>query len=301
MKVVIAGGSGFIGKALSQLLVDGGYQVVVLTRSTRPSNITKITNVVWDTENISHWADSLDGAKAVVNLAGENIASGRWSESKKRRILTSRIKAGQALEKAALTVANPPEVFLQASAVGFYGAQGAEPVTECSPAGDNFLARVAVEWERSTAKVETRGIRRVILRTGLVLGKGGALSKMLPAFNLGLGGPLGNGHQGVSWIHLDDEIGAIKFLIENEQCKGIYNLTAPAPVTFNKFAKVLGAVLGRPVFMRVPAFALKIMMGQMAHEVLLSGQFVLPERLIAAEYPFEHVDIEAALRDIIIG
>ncbi len=299
MKVVIAGGTGFIGKALSRLLVDSGYQVISLTRSTRPSDIPGVKNAVWDAENLSGWGDHVNGAKAVVNLAGDNIASGRWNEDKKKSILESRVKSGKALEHAVIKASHRPEVFIQGSAVGFYGLQGPEPVNESSSPGGNFLAGVTVKWEKSSEKVEDYGVRRAIVRTGMVLGKGGALAKMLPAFRMGLGGPLGHGHQGVSWIHLDDEIGAIKFLIENEQCKGVYNLTAPAPVTFNKFSKALGSVLGRPAVMRVPAFVLKMLMGQMAQEVLLGGQFALPERLLSAEYHFEHVDIEAALRDVV--
>jgi hypothetical protein len=301
MKIVISGGTGFIGSYLSRMLVGSGYEVIVLSRSSRASKISGITNVKWDTDNISGWSEHINGCKAVINLAGDNIASGRWSDSKKKSILESRIASGKALERAVLEVETPPEVFIQASAIGFYGALGADPVTEVSPAGSNFLAEVCQKWENSSLEVEKKGIRRVVIRTGMVLGNGGALAKMLPPFKLGLGGAIGDGHQGVSWIHIDDEIGAIKYLIENDQCKGVFNLTAPSPVTFNRFAKSIGAVLGKPVFMRVPSFMMKIMMGQMAQEVILSGQFVLPEKLIAVEYPFEYVDVEAALRDIIIN
>lgn len=301
MKVLISGGTGFIGSALSRLLADNGYEVFVLTRSKRASKFPGVTNVKWDIDDDSSLlSEHINGCVAVVNLAGDNIASGRWSKEKKEKILFSRINSGRKLEKAVLESKNPPKVFVQASAVGFYGECGNEPVTEESPHGKNFLSNVALEWEKSTEKIESKGVRRIIIRTGMVLGNGGALSKMLPAFKMGVGGPIGSGRQGVSWIHLDDEIAAIKFLIENEQCKGVFNLTAPSPVTFNRFAKTLGSILGKPAFMRVPAFVMKMLMGQMAQEVLLSGQFALPKRLIESEYHFEHVDIEAALRDILV-
>ncbi|SDL61773.1 hypothetical protein SAMN05660337_3398 [Maridesulfovibrio ferrireducens] len=299
MRVVITGGTGFIGKKLSKALAVKGYQVFSLTRSTRVSDISGVRNVVWDGKSSSGWEEFAEGATAIVNLAGENIASGRWNKAKKNRILSSRLAAGQAVSEAVARAKVRPKVVIQASATGYYGPTGAEPVTEESPAGDSFLAEVAKKWEASTAGVETHGVRRAIVRTGMVLGCGGALSKMIVPFKLGLGSYLGNGHQGVSWVHIDDEVRAIIYLIENKSCKGVYNLSSTHPVTSNKFMETLGQVLDKPVYLRVPAFFLKIILGQMAEEVLLNGQFVLPERLITAGFNFEHLDLKEALSHFI--
>ncbi|WP_291327499.1 TIGR01777 family oxidoreductase [Desulfovibrio sp. UCD-KL4C] len=295
MRVVITGGTGFIGRKLSRALVAKGYQVIALTRSTRVSDISGVRNVVWDGESSSGWEEFIDGATAVVNLAGENIASGRWSTAKKNRILHSRLAAGHAVTEGVTKAKNRPKVVVQASAIGFYGPRGAEPVTEETQSGDSFLAEVSKKWEASTAGIESYGIRRVIVRTSMVLGCGGALSKMIGPFKLGLGSYLGHGHQGVSWIHIDDEVWAIIYLIENKTCSGVYNLSSTHPVTSNKFTDTLGEVLGKRVFLRVPSVLLKLILGQMAEEVLLTGQFVLPERLITAGFNFEHLDLKEAL------
>ncbi len=295
MRVVITGGTGFIGRKLSRALVAKGYQVIALTRSTRVSDISGVRNVVWDGESSSGWEEFIDGAAAIVNLAGENIASGRWSAAKKNRILHSRLAAGHAVTEGIAKAKNRPKVVVQASAIGFYGPRGAEPVTEDTPAGESFLAEVSKKWEASTVGVESHGIRRVIIRTSMVLGCGGALSKMIGPFKLGLGSYLGHGHQGVSWIHIDDEVRAIIYLIENKTCRGVYNLSSTHPVTSNKFTYTLGEVTGKRVFLRAPSFILKLILGQMAEEVLLTGQFVLPERLITAGFNFEHLDLKEAL------
>lgn len=299
MKVVITGGTGFIGRALSKALVGKGYNVIALTRSSRPSDISGVRNVVWDGQTSEGWEDFADGAKAIVNLAGENIASGRWSESKKQGIEKSRLEAGKAVSMAVSKVKNKPEVVVQASAVGFYGPRGPEPVNEKSSAGDSFLANVARKWEDSTVKVEEHGVRRVVIRTGMVLGHGGALAKMIQPFKAGLGAYLGDGHQGVSWIHIDDEVKAIIHLIENHECQGVFNLSSIHPVTSNKFHYALGKVFNKKVRLRVPGFMVKMLFGQMAEEILLSGQFVLPERLIAAGFSFDYLEVEDALMSIL--
>ncbi len=299
MKVVITGGTGFIGRELSKCLVGKGYNVIALTRSSRPSDISGVRNVVWDGQTAEGWEEFADGAKAIVNLAGENIASGRWSESKKRSIEDSRLNAGKAVCAAVSKVKKKPEVVVQASAIGFYGPTGPDPVNEKSPEGNSFLAQVSRKWENSTKKVEDHGVRRVVIRTGMVLGNGGALSKMIQPFKNGLGAYLGDGHQGVSWIHIDDEVKAIVYLIENRDCQGPYNLSSIHPVTSNKFNYALGNVLQKKVRLRVPSFFLKMALGQMAEEVLLTGQFVIPERLISAGFSFEYIEIEDALMSLV--
>ncbi len=299
MRVIITGGTGFIGKKLSLALVDKGYQVIALTRSSRPSDISGVRNVVWDGRTSSGWAEFADGATAIVNLAGENIASGRWTDKKKESIRNSRIEAGEAVCEAVSKVSAKPAVVIQGSAIGYYGSRASEPVNEEADSGNSFLAEVTREWEASTASVENYGVRRVIIRTAMVLGHGGALAKMLPAFRFGFGSYLGHGHQGVSWIHVDDEVRAIVFLIENSDCVGAYNLSSINPVTSNKFNNVLGRILGKPVFLRVPAFFLKLILGQMAEEVLLGGQFVLPEKLISSGFNFEYIEVEDALMGLL--
>lgn len=299
MRVVITGGTGFIGRKLSMALVAKGYQVIALTRSGRPSDISGVRNVVWDGRSSEGWEDFADGAHAIVNLAGENIASGRWTADKMKSIESSRINAGKAVCEAVYRASNKPAVVIQASAIGFYGPRDNEPVNEEIGPGKSFLAELSDRWESSTLQVEEFGVRRSIIRTGMVLGNGGALAKMLTPFKLGLGCFLGDGHQGVSWIHIDDQVRAIIFLIECSGCHGAYNLSSIHPVTSNKFNHALGRVLGKKVRMRVPAFILKMMLGQMAEEVLLSGQFVLPERLITAGFNFEYINIEDALMSLL--
>lgn len=295
MRVVITGGTGFIGRKLSIALVAKGYQVFALTRSTHVSDISGVRNVVWDGESSSGWESLIDGAAAIVNLAGENIASGRWSKAKKNRILHSRLAAGHAVTEGVVKAKVRPKVVIQASAIGFYGPRGADPVAEDAPSGNSFLAEVSKKWEASTAGVESYGVRRAIIRTSMVLGCEGALSKMIGPFKLGLGSYLGNGHQGVSWIHIDDEVRAIIYLIENKSCNGPYNLSSTHPVTSNKFIETLGQVAGKRVLFRTPSFILKLILGQMAEEILLTGQFVLPERLITAGFNFEHLDLKKTL------
>ncbi|WP_320175262.1 TIGR01777 family oxidoreductase [Maridesulfovibrio sp.] len=299
MKVVITGGTGFIGKRLSHELVAKGYQVICLTRSSRPSDISGVRNVVWDGKTSSGWLEYADGAAAIVNLAGDNIASGRWSAAKKKSILTSRVEAGEAVSEAVVKAPNKPKVVIQGSAIGYYGDCGPEPVNENSSKGSLFLSDVVEKWEASTASVEEHGVRRAIIRTAMVLGNGGALSKMIGPFKAGLGSYLGAGHQGVSWIHIKDEVRAIIFLIENEKCKGIFNLSSIRPLTFNKFADTLSSVFGKRIWFRAPGFVLKLALGQMADEVLLSGQFVMPVNLISAGFKFDFTEAEEALREII--
>ncbi len=302
MRVLITGGTGLIGRRLTEDLLQDGHEVVVLSRrpeahqATMPADVRLVR---WDGRTPEGWGALVNEVDAVVNLAGENIAAGRWTAARKQRIRESRVNAGRALVAALEAAHTRPRVLVQASAVGYYGPRGDEVLTEEAPPGEDFLARVAVEWEASTAPVEKMGVRRVIIRTGVVLTpEGGALRRMLLPFKLGLGGPMGNGRQWFPWIHIADEVGAIRFLIENEHTSGPYNLTAPNPVRNVAFARALGRVLRRPAILPVPAFTLRLLFGEMA-TVVLDGQRALPKRLLEAGYTFRFVEVESALRDLL--
>jgi uncharacterized protein (TIGR01777 family) len=303
-RIIITGATGFIGRALCKQLVEGGYEVVALSRSSKGGseslpNQVKIVN--WDAGTAEGWADYTDGAYAIINLAGENIGSGRWTERKKRRILESRLKAGRAVVEAVEKAGVKPKVVIQASGIGYYGDRGDELLEESSLAGSGFLVEVAKRWEESTKKVESVGVRQVIIRTGVVLGAdGGFLSRVLLPFRLFVGGHLGSGHQWIPWIHLDDEVGAIMFLMEKENLQGVFNLTAPNPLTSKDFFRLLGRVMRRPSWLPVPGFALRLLLGEMAKELILSGQRAVPKRLLDSGYEFKYADAESALREILI-
>lgn len=300
MRAIIAGGTGFIGRELVRELREHGWEILILSRN--PGKVASVfenggvIGMPWDNGG---WTDVIGPDTAVVNLAGENIAAGRWTAKRKRRILESRLKAGERINQAVEQANAAPGVLIQASAVGYYGPRGSTPVNEYTEPGTGFLADVARQWEASTAGLEQKGTRRCVIRTGMVLGHGGALPKMLPSFRRYLGGHPGTGLQGVSWIHLRDEVRAIRFLMENPDASGPYNLCAPVPVNFRKFAHILGTVLNKPYKTPVPAFALRLLFGEMADELLLSGQFVLPERLTQAGFEFEFPELEDALRDVL--
>lgn len=299
MRALIAGGTGFIGQALVHELKEHGWEIVVLSRS--PGKVANafgsgVIGMPWDSGD---WLSLVDQEAVIVNLAGENIADGRWTEARKERILGSRIGAGQRIIEAVKQSGNLPKAVIQASAVGFYGPRKTTLLDESTPSGEGFLADVTRKWEASTLELEEMGVRRAVIRTGMVLGDGGALEKMLPPFKMGLGGPLGEGFQGVSWIHIADEVGAIRFLMENDDASGVFNLTAPTPVRFRKFARILGETLGKSAKITTPAFAVRLLFGEMADEILLSGQLVLPRRLLDAGYDFQFPELGSALADIL--
>jgi uncharacterized protein (TIGR01777 family) len=300
MRTIILGGTGFIGRALAKLLVSRGREVVIPSR--RPEKVAAalgglpgVVGAPFDGRTGAGWADFLTAGSAVVNLAGENIAAGRWTPETMARIEGSRLAAGAAVMDALSRAAQKPAVLVQASAVGYYGARGRESVDESAPPGGGFLARVAAAWEASTAGAEALGVRRVVVRTSMVLGPGGALEKMLPPFRLGLGGPLGAGTQMVPFIHLEDEAGAIAHLMDLPEASGPYNLAAPQAVDSRGFARALGRALGRPAVLPAPAFALRLMLGQMADEVLLSGVNASPARLLSTGYAFRFPTLPTAL------
>jgi len=304
MRIVISGASGFIGRALCRQL-RGDYEVVSLSRSAEQTAKTLVGSAqtaTWDGRTLGDWVNEIDGAAAVVNLAGENVASGRWTSPKKERILRSRTDCTHALVEAIRRVNNRPAVMIQASAVGYYGLRGDEMLDEGSSGGSGFLSDVCRESEATGRKVQTLGVRYVVIRTGVVLGGGGgALARMIRPFRFYLGGHIGSGRQWLSWISLDDEVEAIEFLIKNQQLKGVFNLTSPQPVTMQEFSKTLGRILRKPAWLTVPGFVARLLLGRMAEEMLLSGQRVMPKRLKEVGFEFKYEDLEGALTATLKG
>ena len=301
MRIVITGGTGLIGSAVAREMGSAGHEVVVLTRDlAKTGPLPPNTRAVqWDGRTAGDWAKLLDGDAVIVHLAGDSVAAGRWTEEKKRRIRDSRVESGRAVLEAVRQAKAKPRALLQGSAVGYYGDAGDEVVTETHPPGDDFLARVCVEWEASTAEVAAMGVRRPVLRTGIVLSdRGGALPRMALPFRMLAGGPLGNGRQWFPWIHEVDEVGAIRFLIEHEEADGPFNLTAPAPVTNRDLSRALGQVLHRPSFAPAPGFALRLLLGEMA-DALLHGQRAVPRRLLDLGYVFRYSEALGALRSLL--
>jgi len=288
MKVVVAGGTGFIGEALVQALLARGDDVAVLSRN--PAKVRAGRGVSWN--DVKREVAESD---AVVNLAGENVGEGRWTDERRKRILDSRLSATAALTDAIALAPVRPRAFVSMSAVGFYGPRGDEPLDETAESGRGFLAEVVRLWEAAARKAEPAA-RLVILRCGVVLGPGGgALSRMLLPFRLGVGGPIGNGRQWLSWIDRDDLIALILRAIDDSSMRGVYNATAPHPVTSRDFARALGRALHRPAILPAPGFALRMIFGRMAEEMLLSGQRVVPSRATAEGFVFHYPEIDAAL------
>lgn len=293
--IAITGASGFVGTALQERLVAAGHEVFRFVRRATEDP----RSIRWDPATGAIDADKAAGLDAVVHLAGENVAGGRWSAARKERIRQSRGPATRRLCAALAQLPRPP-VLLSASATGLYGDRGDETLDETSPPGSGFLAEVAQEWERATEPLAQRGGRVCLLRIGVVLGKdGGALKKMLPPFRLGLGGPIGSGAQWTSWIALDDLCAAIAFLLADPAARGPYLCVSPRPVTNRDFAKALGRAVHRPALLPVPAFALRLLFGEMADAVLLSSQRALPRRLLEAGFAFAHEDLDGALRSVL--
>ena len=287
MKAIIAGGSGFLGSALAASLRLDGHRVLVMSRHPKGRD-----EVPWTDPSV------FDGADAVVNLAGEPLDAGRWTEARKATILESRVRTTQTLVKAMSSVTRRPGVLLNGSAVGIYGAHGAEALTEDSPPGSDYLASVSLEWEKA-AMAAAWMTRVVLLRTGLVLDKtGGALPKLALPFKLFAGGRAGSGDQYWSWIHCDDWTRLVRWAIDNPEIKGPINLTAPSPVTNREFAGALAHALHRPALAPAPAFALRMMLGEMADAMILSGQRVLPATATRNGFEFRYPDLESALRQI---
>ncbi len=313
MRIIISGGTGLIGRALSAQMVEAGHEVVVLSRS--PARVqglpAGVRAVAWDGKTAAGWGALVDGSTALVNLAGESISGEsplkmRWTAARKERILASRVNAGRAMVEAVRLAAHQPAVLVQASAVGYYGAhrEKTAPISEDAPPGHDFLAGVCLQWEAATREVEDLGVRRAITRLGVVLapgGKfvgGGALPLQTLPFKMFLGGPIGSGRQGYAWVHLQDAAGALRFLCETPAAQGVYNLVAPQPQDNAGFGRTLAKVLQRPYWLPLPGFVFKLAFGEAA-TVLLDGQFVSSARLQAAGYRFRFPELEAALGDLV--
>lgn len=301
MKVLIAGGTGLIGSALAATLADDGHDTTVLSRD--PGKVDRNYQAASWKEN--ELVRAVSEADAVINLAGESLAGSnplgmRWTKKRKEMILSSRMEAGAALQ-AAVEKADPrPTIMIQASAIGYYGGSGEGLVDETTPAGNDFLARVCLDWEGSTKEIQDQGIRRVVIRIGLVLSqKGGLLPLLSLPFRLYFGGRLGSGQQYMSWIHINDVVGAITFLLDHPDLQGIFNLTAPKPATNKVFADSIGQTLNKPVWFPIPALAFNLLLGEAA-TLALDGRQVLPGRLQEAGYNFLYPELDSALRNLLV-
>jgi uncharacterized protein len=292
MKIVVAGASGLVGSALARKLKAEGAEVTPLVRSAAKSG-----EIEWHPDRGSIDAPALEDFDAVINLAGDGIADGRWTEEKKRRILDSRVNGTRLLSETMANLSRKPKTFINASAVGFYGSRGDELVDEDSGPGEGFLASVCRQWESATAPAEQAGIPVVKLRLGVILTKdGGIMGSMLRPFKLGLGGKVGSGEQVISWVAMDDVVAVISFILQNESVRGPINAVAPHPVTNEEFTRTLGRVLSRPTFMAMPAFAARLAFGEMADEMMLSSTRVAGKVLNAAGFKFQYPEIEGAVR-----
>lgn len=296
MKILITGASGLIGSKLVPFLTSSGNEVVRLVRSRQAGAGT----VFWDPARGEIDSRALEGVDAVVHLAGESIASGRWNATRKARIRSSRVDGTRLLADAIAHSERKPKVLVSGSAIGFYGNRGEEALNEESASGNDFLAEVCREWEAKTRAASDAGVRVALLRTGIVLSpEGGALGKMLLPFKLGVGGQIGDGRQYMSWIAIDDILGAIHHALVNEHVRGPLNGVAPNPVTNHTFTKTLGRVLSRPTLLPMPAFAARLALGEMADALLLGSQRVSPGRLLATGYNFRFTELEPALRHVL--
>lgn len=314
-RIIITGATGFIGRRLSSELAREGCEIVALSRGTgfQPMNSRPgmsrarsrewpcyVKVVEWDAATAKGWSEFADGALAIINLAGENIGSGRWTEKKKQRIMVSRVNAGKAVTEAIRNVNEKPQVLIQASGVGYYGDRGDELLDEDSTNGSGFLADVARRWEQSVREVETLGVRLTTIRLGVVLGpNGGVMSRLIPPFRFFVGGHPGSGRQWLPWVHIRDVIGVIRFLIESADCEGPFNLTVPEPIRSKDFYNLLGRAMRRPAVFPMPAFALKLALGEMATELLLPSTKAVPKKLLKAGYEFKFTDSAAAFKDIL--
>ena len=306
MRLIIAGGSGFLGRALADTLAAAGHHVQILTRqpaaSARPASARAHERITWSPDGTANgpWAAACSGADLIVNLAGESIAAGRWTAARKAALRDSRVLPTRSLAQAIARAAQPPAALVSASAIGYYGDRADEALTEQAGPGRDFLAGLGVEWEREALAAEATGTRVVLLRTGIVLDpREGALAKMVPPFRLFAGGPFGSGRQFMSWIHRDDWVSLAKWAIETPAARGALNLTAPNPVTNADFARALGRALHRPAIVPAPRFALSLMLGEMAGPLLFHSQRVLPAKALACGFRFAHSDVDAALASLL--
>jgi uncharacterized protein (TIGR01777 family) len=299
MRIVVAGGTGFLGRPLCHALADEGHRVTVLTRRTSRHTDPLPTFLSWQPDGRSgSWAAAVDGAHAVINLTGESLAGGRWTRARKQRLRDSRLLPTGSLVAAIAGASTPPAVFLSASAVGYYGAHGDEPVPESTPPGNDFAAQLCVDWEQAAAPAASAVTRVAFIRTAPVLGRGGGLlaPTALP-FKLFVGGPLGSGCQYLPWIHRQDWIRLVIWMLDSPAAVGPVNASSPQPVTNAAFSRALGRALGRPSWLRTPALPLRRALGEMAN-MALTGQRVVPARALEAGFRFDYTDVDGALREI---
>ena len=294
MKILITGASGLIGRTLRRSLEDKGHELLLASRK-EPKGPNQIK---WTVEGGFAEPERLEGVDAIIHLAGESISALRWTEEKKKAIRDSRVLGTRSVVEAMARMERKPKVFIAGSATGIYGDRGDQEVDESSEPGDTFLSEVCKEWEAESRKAEELGIRTVLLRTGIVLSKdGGALATMLTPFKLGVGGVVGSGKQYMSWVSLDDEVGAIVFVLENDEIHGPVNVVAPDPVTNQEFTKTLGDVLYRPTIFPLPTFAVDLIFGEMGDALLLDSTRVVPKRLLDAGYKFKYTNLKPALEN----
>jgi len=305
MRIVIAGGRGFLGRALTHVLGGDRHDVTILTRhaaaGAEPSGTPGVRSVAWNPDgSAGPWAAALDGADAVINLAGDSIGEGRWTATKKAAIHDSRVRATRSLVAAIGQVSAPPHTLLSASAVGYYGTRGDEVLTEAATSGSDFLARVCAEWEEEATRAASPRTRVVVTRTGLVLDRhAGALPRMLTPFRLWAGGRLGSGRQYWPWIHHLDWVALVRFLLLNRSVTGAVNASAPNPLTNAEFTSALGRAMRRPALMPAPGFMLRLVLGEMADALLLSSQRVIPAKAQKLGFTFTYPRLDQALEDIL--
>jgi uncharacterized protein (TIGR01777 family) len=302
VKIIVTGGTGFIGKPLVQRLVEANHRVVLLTRHAKRLGEFGGQVVVaekWDGKTVGTWSSHFEGADAVINLAGEPIAAKRWTARQKRQIRKSRMDATRAVVEAMKKAAKKPRVLVNGSAVGYYGHVEDGDVTETHPKGVGFLPDLCVEWEKEARTAESFGVRVVMLRTGIVLEKdGGALAKMILPFKLFLGGPIASGLQWFPWVHREDVVRIVVFALEDPNLSGPVNVAAPESVNMKQFCACLGKVLGRPSWMPVPVFALRLAFGELS-ETLFTGQRMVPSKLLQSGFSFRFPQLESGLSDIV--
>jgi uncharacterized protein (TIGR01777 family) len=299
MKILLTGGTGLIGSQLVRLLLDRGHQVVILTRNLagKPA-MTGVQYAAWDGKIDGSWVKLMPAIDAVVNLAGENIGGHLWTPAHKELVRTSRVQAGKVLVEAIRQSSRKPDLFIQSSAIGYYGPSGDQPLGEDAPSGRDWQSDICREWEGVTQPLDAMGIRRLVIRSGVVLSlDGGAFPRLLLPFKLFAGGPIGSGRQWLSWIHWRDEIEAISHLIHHTGAEGVYNLTAPEAMSNAEFGRLLGRVIKRPYWFPTPGFAIRLVLGEMS-TLVLDGQRVFPQRLIESGFQFRFAKVQDALMDL---
>lgn len=303
MKILIIGATGFIGRALVRELEEAGHEIYAVTRNMQKARnkfSPSVSILEWDGAGIKVLSQHIDGKDAVVNLAGENLASGRWTAKRKKIITSSRVRTSQLLAEAIRLTHNRPTTLIQGSAIGIYGSPVDSPSDESLPAGKGFIAGLTRDWETAVVPVTDLIERVVFVRTGLVLGcNEGLLQKMLLPFRFGFGTILGNGRQYMSWIHISDQVSAMRYLIENKTSSGTYNLTGPNPIMMRDFIKTIGKIRKTKIYIRIPSVIISVMLGKMGQETVLASQNIFPARLIRDGYSFRYSNPETALKDLL--